>query len=85
MSRFIEKAQIQSVLNSSVIANMPGVTEFDLRTENYFIDLGVGSIDRTVIIDSVLERLAVDIPLFKLSEVGKISELVERIYHLQEG
>lgn len=55
----------------------------EFHVDDYFVDLGANSIDRTVLADKVLTRLLIEIPLVEIIGAMNAIELADLIFEKQ--
>jgi len=58
----------------------PDLGTVEINAYEHFVDFGASSIDRAVLVDSVIELLSLDLPFLDLIETSNICELVDMVY-----
>jgi polyketide biosynthesis acyl carrier protein len=69
--------RVTTVLYDVLATILPGVPRAEITTDKHLKDLGADSVDRVEIIMALLDRLGVDEPMSRFSDLPDLGALVD--------
>jgi polyketide biosynthesis acyl carrier protein len=75
----------RTVVHEAIIEVLPHLEDDEIQDDLHLSEMGANSLDRTMVIDAIISRMNLDIPMSEFGRIADISGLIDFVERVRQA
>ena len=75
----------RAVVHEAIVEVLPHLEDDEIQDDLHLSEMGANSLDRTMVIDAIMSRMNLDIPMSDFGRIADIAELIDFVERVRQA